>query len=63
MPAKLKTAVVGATGYSGVELTRLLLRHPQVDTPVAAQPPEREQRRRSISRISFRCSRGTEAIL
>ena len=34
MPAKLKTAVVGATGYSGFELTRLLLRHPQVDTPV-----------------------------
>ncbi len=34
MAAKLKTAVVGATGYSGFELTRILLRHPQVDTPV-----------------------------
>ena len=34
MPAKLKTAVLGATGYSGLELTRLLLRHPQVDKPV-----------------------------
>src|SRR5215831_12984615 len=34
MPAKLKVAVLGATGYSGMELTRLLLRHPQVDTPV-----------------------------
>ena len=34
MPAKLKTAVVGATGYSGYELTRLLLRHPLLDTPV-----------------------------
>jgi N-acetyl-gamma-glutamyl-phosphate reductase len=33
MPAKLKTAVLGATGYSGLELTRLLLRHPQVDQP------------------------------
>jgi N-acetyl-gamma-glutamyl-phosphate reductase len=33
-PAKLKTAVVGATGYSGLELTRLLLRHPRVDKPV-----------------------------
>ncbi len=33
MPAKLKTAVVGATGYSGFELTRILLRHPLVDTP------------------------------
>jgi N-acetyl-gamma-glutamyl-phosphate reductase len=34
MPAKLKTAVVGATGYSGLELTRLLLRHPRVETPL-----------------------------
>lgn len=33
MAAKLKTAVVGATGYSGFELARLLLRHPRVDTP------------------------------
>jgi N-acetyl-gamma-glutamyl-phosphate reductase len=34
MPGQLKTAVVGATGYSGLELTRLLLRHPRVDTPL-----------------------------
>jgi len=34
MLARLKTAVVGATGYSGLELTRLLLRHPRVDKPV-----------------------------
>jgi N-acetyl-gamma-glutamyl-phosphate reductase len=34
MPAKLKTAVLGATGYSGVELTRLLLRHPRMDKPL-----------------------------
>jgi N-acetyl-gamma-glutamyl-phosphate reductase len=34
MPAKLKVAVLGATGYSGLELTRLLLRHPRVDKPV-----------------------------
>jgi len=34
MPAKLKTAVLGATGYSGLELTRLLLRHPRVEKPV-----------------------------
>jgi len=37
MPAKLKTAVLGATGYSGVELTRLLLRHPRLDKPVLLQ--------------------------
>ncbi len=34
MAAKLKTAVLGATGYSGLELTRLLARHPRVDTPL-----------------------------
>ena len=30
MTAKLKTAVLGATGYSGLELTRILLRHPRL---------------------------------
>jgi N-acetyl-gamma-glutamyl-phosphate reductase len=34
MSAKLKTAVLGATGYSGCELTRILLRHPRVEKPV-----------------------------
>lgn len=34
MEAKLKTAVLGATGYSGLELTRLLLRHPRVEKPM-----------------------------
>src|SRR6202162_172115 len=34
MTAKLKTAVLGATGYSGLELTRILLRHPRVGKPV-----------------------------
>ena len=34
MTAKLKTAVLGATGYSGLELTRILLRHPQVEKPI-----------------------------
>src|ERR1035438_9029250 len=31
MAAKLKTAVLGATGYSGLELARLLARHPLTD--------------------------------
>ena len=39
MPAKLKTAVLGATGYSGAELTRLLLRHPRVEKPVLLRRP------------------------
>jgi len=34
MAAKLQTAVVGATGYSGLELTRILLRHPRLEKPV-----------------------------
>jgi N-acetyl-gamma-glutamyl-phosphate reductase len=33
MPAKLKTAVLGASGYSGLELTRLLERHPRLEKP------------------------------
>ena len=33
MPAKLKAAVLGATGYVGVELARLLLHHPRLDKP------------------------------
>ena len=37
MSAKLKTAVMGATGYSGAELARLLLRHPKMETPVLLQ--------------------------
>jgi N-acetyl-gamma-glutamyl-phosphate reductase len=33
MSGKVKVAVVGATGYAGYELAKLLLRHPHVDTP------------------------------
>jgi N-acetyl-gamma-glutamyl-phosphate reductase len=32
--AKLKTAVLGASGYSGLELTRLLERHPRLEEPL-----------------------------
>jgi N-acetyl-gamma-glutamyl-phosphate reductase len=34
MSAKLKTAVLGASGYSGLELTRILERHPLLEKPV-----------------------------
>ncbi len=40
MTAKLKTAVIGATGYSGVELVRVLGGHPRVATPVLLSRPE-----------------------
>src|SRR5207302_6756393 len=39
MLAKLKPAVIGATGYSGSELARLLLHHPRVDTPLLLRRP------------------------
>jgi N-acetyl-gamma-glutamyl-phosphate reductase len=32
--AKLRTAVLGATGYAGFELAKLLLRHPKLATPL-----------------------------
>src|SRR5205085_3977370 len=34
MSAAIKTAVVGATGYAGAELTRLLLKHPRLSAPM-----------------------------
>src|ERR1700690_1129423 len=34
MAAKLKTAVLGTTGYSGMELVRLLARHSQLEKPL-----------------------------
>ena len=37
MAAQLKTAVLGATGYAGFELTRLLLRHPRLQEPCLLQ--------------------------
>ncbi len=39
MIAKLQTAVLGATGYSGLELTRILLRHPRVEKPLLLRRP------------------------
>ena len=34
MAAKIKSAVLGATGYSGLELTRILERHPRLERPI-----------------------------
>lgn len=39
MAVQIKTAVLGATGYSGAELTRLLLRHPRVGAPLLLRRP------------------------
>jgi len=40
MTAKLKIAALGATGYSGLELTRILVRHPRVAKPVLLKRSE-----------------------
>jgi N-acetyl-gamma-glutamyl-phosphate reductase len=40
MAAKLKTAVLGATGYSGLELTRILARHPRTGKPILLKRSE-----------------------
>jgi N-acetyl-gamma-glutamyl-phosphate reductase len=34
MSAKLKTAILGASGYSGLELARILERHPRLEKPL-----------------------------
>ena len=40
MTAKLKIAVLGATGYSGLELVRILARHPHVEKPLLLRRSE-----------------------
>ena len=42
MSGKLKTAVLGATGYSGLELTRILMRHAQLGKPVLLRRPSED---------------------
>jgi N-acetyl-gamma-glutamyl-phosphate reductase len=37
MGAKLKSAVLGTSGYSGLELTRILARHPRLEKPALLQ--------------------------
>ena len=39
MTAKLKTAVLGASGYAGLELARILARHPEVEQPLLMRRP------------------------
>src|ERR1700731_4559672 len=40
MSARIKTAELGATGYSGLELTRILLRHPRLEKPALLRRSE-----------------------
>ncbi|MGA7634275.1 MAG: N-acetyl-gamma-glutamyl-phosphate reductase [Terriglobales bacterium] len=43
MAAKLKTAVLGATGYSGLELARILSRHPRTPAPLLLRRTEKTE--------------------
>src|SRR5208282_310679 len=56
MPAKLKTALLGATGYSGLELARLLGRHPRIATPLllrrSAETDESEGQTAGLQHVS-----------
>ena len=62
MSAKLKTAVLGASGYSGLELTRILNRHPRLEKPVLVRREGGRRWRRRIWRRFFRSCLATEAI-
>jgi len=49
--AKLKTAVLGATGYSGLELTRILTRHPRLAHPLLLRRPAETDTPASLAEI------------
>jgi N-acetyl-gamma-glutamyl-phosphate reductase len=60
MVKKIKVAIVGATGYAGEELLRLLLGHPQVEITYIAAKIEKEEKIENIfpqfrGRISLLC--------
>ena len=40
MAAKVRSAVLGASGYSGLELTRILERHPRLERPALLRREE-----------------------
>jgi N-acetyl-gamma-glutamyl-phosphate reductase len=48
---KLQTAVVGATGYAGLELTRILLRHPHLLPPLLVQRAALEEAPRDLAEM------------
>jgi N-acetyl-gamma-glutamyl-phosphate reductase len=62
MPAKLKTAVIGATGYSGSELARLLLHHPRVDTPLLLRRQSETNGEKSAGMPLFFAGNGCPAL-
>jgi N-acetyl-gamma-glutamyl-phosphate reductase len=51
MTAKLRNAVLGATGYSGLELTRLLARHPRLERPLLLRREHDENGPSSLAEV------------
>jgi N-acetyl-gamma-glutamyl-phosphate reductase len=63
MSAKVNIAVLGATGYSGLELTRLLVRHPRVDAPLLFRRTDNgEQRETSPATFPALASNGQSQV-
>jgi len=48
---KLQTAVVGATGYAGLELTRILLRHPRLVPPLLLERSALNEAPRDLAEV------------
>jgi len=48
---KLQTAVVGATGYAGLELTRILLRHPHLAPPLLVERAALQETPRDLAEV------------
>src|SRR5579872_5422189 len=51
MSGKLKTAVLGASGYSGLALTRILDRHPRLEAPVLLRRDDGDDRPQDLADI------------
>jgi N-acetyl-gamma-glutamyl-phosphate reductase len=56
MPATLKTAVLGATGYSGLELARILSRHPRTAAPLLLRRTTETDERAEVGKKSTKAS-------
>ena len=51
MAAQLKTAVLGATGYAGFELARLLMRHPRLSKPMLFSREDENSATRNLAEV------------
>lgn len=51
MAAQLKTAVLGATGYAGFELARLLMRHPRLSKPMLFSREDENSATRNFAEV------------